>query len=74
MKRKEENYAEFFKKVNSMYLDCEKKKTLQYYTLQVQSTQKCSDLVNKMQINPVVSSNLDTMCCDTEPKINEEVI
>ena len=38
MKRIEENYAEFFKKVNSMYLDCEKKKTLQYYTLQVQST------------------------------------
>ena len=28
MKRIEENYAEFFKKVNSMYLDCEKKKNI----------------------------------------------
>ena len=49
------------------------KKTLQYYTLQVHSTQKYSDLVNKMQINPVVSANFDTMCCDTEPKINEGI-
>ena len=32
MKRTEENYAEFFKKANSIYLDCEKNITILHLT------------------------------------------